>query len=131
MVVLQTSVGKREVAPLLRQNSTHDGWPVPSARTGHSRKKNDNEKKKVPEVVYDYNFVARGEDAVKVYNAPYDEKFPVVCIRKRSFDIENPTTNAWVGNLHVSAHTPTVECGFSVILRFFSSSPPSPLMTDG
>ncbi len=100
MVVFQTSVGKGEIAPLLRQNSTHDGWPVPSARTGHSRKKTDNEKKKVPEVVYDYNFMARGEDAVKVYNAPYDEKFHVVCIRKRSFDIENPSANAWVGNLH-------------------------------
>ncbi len=98
MVVLHEPVGNEEIAALLRLRRTQDGWPVPSARIRQSRKKTDKDKK-VTEVDYDYNFMAMGEDVVAVYNAPYDEKFPVVCIRKRSFDIENPSANEWVGTL--------------------------------
>ncbi len=99
MVVLHEPVGRGAIAPLLSQCRTQDGWSIPSARTRHLTKKTDNENKKVPEVEYDYNFMAMGEDVVEIYNTSYDENVPVVCIRKRSFEIENPSANAWVGNL--------------------------------
>ena len=99
-VVLQGAVSKREIVPVLKQRNTQDGWPIPLPKNERRSKKNGSEEEKELKRVYDFNFMALGEDIVEVYNSQYDEKYPVVCIRKRPLNIENLSENAWVGNLH-------------------------------
>ena len=99
-IALHESVGKREIAPLLKQNKTKDGWSIPFPSKRNQSKESTEKETITTQVRYNYNFMAFGEDVVDLYNTSYDAKYPVVCIRKRPFDLENPSGNAWIGNLH-------------------------------
>ena len=99
-VVLHEPIGKREIAPLLRQRNTQDGWKIPFPSKPRQPTKTDDQKEQ-PEPEYDLNFVARGEDVVAVYKTPYDKMCPVVCITKKPYDIETQSSNAWVGKLDI------------------------------
>ena len=94
-VTLREPVGKKAVASILHQKNTTDGWKIPAARVVKSRKDRSESAVKC-----DYNFQAHGEDVIGVYAQPYNEQYPVVCVRKRGYDVEDLSKNTWVGNLH-------------------------------
>lgn len=94
IVALREPVGKKQIARTLHQQCTSDGWKIPRPKIHKSKKESS-----TPQIVYDYNFQAHGEDVVALYNKPYDEQYPVICVCKRGYDLENPANNSWIGNL--------------------------------
>ena len=97
-VELLERTGKAAVcASLGRRRNTSDGWPLPLPK-----KKN----KSSSESWIDYDFMAYGEDVVKVYSRPYRSEQPVICINKRPFDLENLENNTWLSDLK---HEPQVK----------------------
>ena len=93
-VALREPVGKKKIANIVHQRNTFDGWSIPFPS---NPKKNEGT---VSEIKYDYGFVAHGEDVISVYNMPYDEKNPVICIRQRSYNEKDLSHNGWACNFH-------------------------------
>ena len=95
-VTLNGGVEKKQITTITGQKNTIDGWLIPFP----SKPRQPKNGKTARPVVYDFQFMAYGEDIVCIYNTPYDQNCPVVCIRKRSLNIQNLSQNTWVGNLH-------------------------------
>ena len=95
-ICLKEQVGKRQIVKITGQKNTRDGWSIPFP----SNPRIPNEGKKPHPLDYDWDFMAHGEDVIVVYNEPYDQKHPVVCICKRPLDLDNSSQNTWVANLH-------------------------------
>ena len=93
-VVLREPIGKRQIAPIVKQRNTTDGWSIPLPCMPRK-----SEEAKAREIRYDFEFMANGEDVMAVYSMPYDEKNPVICITKRAYDEKNLSNNGWIANL--------------------------------
>ena len=85
-VTLNGGVEKKQITTITGQKNTIDGWLIPFP----SKPRQPKNGKTARPVVYDFQFMAYGEDIVCIYNTPYDQNCPVVCIRKRSLNMRAP-----------------------------------------
>lgn len=95
-IALSEPTGKKAISSIVNKRSTNDGWLIPYPSNPRPPKK---EGKKPREIKYDYNFMAFGEDIIEVYNREYNEKYPVICIRKRAYDEQDLSKNTWAHTL--------------------------------
>ena len=95
-ISFREQIGKRKIAKIVHQRNTADGWRIPYPTVSRLYLEEDD---KEPEIKYDFDFMALGEDIVSMYNLPYDKENPVICLRMKHYDEKNLENNKWICNL--------------------------------